>query len=940
MRTNLPVTQKEVVLDETRLIVSRTDLQGAITYVNRDFVEVSGFTEAELIGAPHNIVRHPDMPVEAFADLWATLKAGRPWVGLVKNRCKNGDYYWVLANAAPVVEQGQVTGYLSVRRRASPAAIAAHESVYRRFREKQAGGLAIRFGQAVEGGWRARLHGQNLSIGARLWLAIASIVAIAMVAIGSAWWGMNESQQRFSGFIAQEQKLLDSYSGMYAQGLQVGQAIRNIALDAENRKAYDNHQQANKDFQAELATAQSVQRIDPAIGRSLQRIAELSSRQFELHDKILEAVKSGDAAAARRMLNENDTPLWRDYKKILLDDRLTLRQQAKRGQEDVQAMVTRTERISALAMLGTLLAAIVTAVLLSRSIRRPMAKMNETFDGILQGDYSNTIEIARNDEIGKALQGLQVLQTRMGFEVSEARRQAEEMTRIKFALDTVTMPVTVSDEKNALIYLNRSAQALWSAMADGIRRTHAGFDASKLLGARLADYFDDDDTRTAYRAELVDSRTLDTELAAHALRVTASPVRDSQGKYLGRVSQWMDRTLEIQVEKEVAEIVRAAAAGDLEQRMTTDDKSGFFATLGVELNRLLATTQQALAATSSVLERMAQGDLTQRIEGDYAGIFGRLQSDVNATVERLREAIGRIKESTGAIDTAAQEIASGNTDLSSRTEQQASSLEQTSSSMEQLNSTVKQNADSARRANELSHRANSGVMRSGQVVKQVVATMGAIQTSSRKIADIIGAIDGIAFQTNILALNAAVEAARAGEQGRGFAVVATEVRALAQRSALAAKEIKALIAESVDKVESGVKQVSEAGGAIDDVVVDFQQVATLVTDIANASREQSSGIEQVTQAVSQMDEVTQQNAALVEQAAAAAESLEEQARGLMQAVAMFKILDADSRIAIPSVPTPMPRIVPDPRKALTKALTGRKTPPAYMDDEGDQWAEF
>ena len=240
--------------------------------------------------------------------------------------------------------------------------------------------------------------------------------------------------------------------------------------------------------------------------------------------------------------------------------------------------------------------------------------------------------------------------------------------------------------------------------------------------------------------------------------------------------------------------------------------------------------------------------------------------------------MGRIKEATEAIDTAAKEIAAGNQDLSSRTEEQASSLEETASSMEELNATVKQNAENAKQANELAKKSNDAVSRGGEAVKRVVTTMGDIQDSSKKIADIIGVIDSIAFQTNILALNAAVEAARAGEQGRGFAVVATEVRNLAQRSATAAKEIKELIAESVDKVDGGAKLVNQAGSAMDEVVTSFQQVASLVTEISGASREQSTGIEQVTQAVSQMDEVTQQNAALVEEAAAAAESLEEQAQ--------------------------------------------------------------
>ncbi|MGJ7485395.1 methyl-accepting chemotaxis protein [Variovorax sp. LT2P21] len=290
-----------------------------------------------------------------------------------------------------------------------------------------------------------------------------------------------------------------------------------------------------------------------------------------------------------------------------------------------------------------------------------------------------------------------------------------------------------------------------------------------------------------------------------------------------------------------------------------------------------------------VAEAVAAGDLSSRVEARSRDETGRLMTALKTMNENLAKVVGEVRQGTDTMATASSQIASGNQDLSSRTEQQASSLEETAASMEELTSTVKQNADNARQANQLAVSASEVAVRGGSVVSQVVDTMSAINTSSRKIVDIIAVIDGIAFQTNILALNAAVEAARAGEQGRGFAVVASEVRSLAQRSAAAAKEIKGLIDDSVGKVAAGSHQVAEAGQTMEEIVASVKRVTDIMGEIMSASHEQTQGIEQINQAISQMDQVTQQNAALVEEAAAAAGSLQEQAATLVGAVSVFKL---------------------------------------------------
>ncbi|APE49500.1 hypothetical protein BO996_17455 [Delftia sp. HK171] len=296
-----------------------------------------------------------------------------------------------------------------------------------------------------------------------------------------------------------------------------------------------------------------------------------------------------------------------------------------------------------------------------------------------------------------------------------------------------------------------------------------------------------------------------------------------------------------------------------------------------------------LAEALRVARTVANNDLTSRITVDSRDETGQLLQALRQMNDNLAQVVGQVRSGADSIATASGEIDAGNQDLSSRTEQQASSLEQTAAAMEELTSTVKQNAENARQANQLAASASQTAVQGGKVVAGVVDTMGGISESSRKIADIIGVIDSIAFQTNILALNAAVEAARAGEQGRGFAVVAGEVRALAQRSASAAKDIKDLIADSVSKVDAGTRQVAEAGRTMDGIVQSVQQVSDLVAEITAASQEQSSGINQVHQAISQMDTVTQQNAALVEEAAAATGSLKSQVNQLAAAVSVFRI---------------------------------------------------
>ncbi|MBM5572409.1 MULTISPECIES: methyl-accepting chemotaxis protein [Deefgea] len=389
---------------------------------------------------------------------------------------------------------------------------------------------------------------------------------------------------------------------------------------------------------------------------------------------------------------------------------------------------------------------------------------------------------------------------------------------------------------------------------------------------------------------------------------------------------------------EIETIVAAAAEqGNFSQRLELLDKQGFSARLATLLNRLSEVTETGLRDVMRVANALAEGDLTQQITQDYAGLFGETKDGINATVDKLQILVGEIQQAGRTINIASQEITHGNADLSRRTEAQAANLEETAASSEELASTVKQNAENAIEASQLARNSEQIAKKGACLVQDAVSSMAAINDASSKIVDIISVIDSIAFQTNILALNAAVEAARAGEQGRGFAVVAAEVRNLAQRSAVAAKEIKTLIGDSVNEVERGSHIVNSAGSTMTEIELSIQRVTQIMSEIAEASKEQSAGIAQVNQAVANMDEVTQQNAALVEEAAAAAESLQEQAGQLAELVGVFILKNnsphtsfAPNKLPLKTASAPTTKVKPIAKPPIQ----------ATIKDEDEEWAEF
>jgi len=503
-----------------------------------------------------------------------------------------------------------------------------------------------------------------------------------------------------------------------------------------------------------------------------------------------------------------------------------------------------------MAISGGVLVLIVLALswVIGNRIARPLKQATAVAEGIANGKLDSHIGPQPHDEPGRLLEAMSGMQQQLHAVINGQREMARRHDggELSYRIDASAFPGEYGlmvQETNALV--GSHVQTLHDVL-DVVQQYAVG-DLSRDIAR--------------YPGEKA------------AMTTTVDTVKAN----LGRINA------------EIKQLASAAAAGDFSRRGDAQRFDHDFRLMLENLNAMMAVSDDNLGKLSQLLSAIAEGDLTARMHGDYQGVFARMRDDANTTVAQLTQIVGQIQGSASSITLAAGEIASGNSDLSRRTEQQAANLEETAASMEELTSTVRQNAEHARQANQLAIGAQSVASQGGSVVGQVVSTMSAIEASSKKIAEIISVIDGIAFQTNILALNAAVEAARAGEQGRGFAVVASEVRTLAQRSAAAAKEIKGLIDDSVGKVNDGSALVHKAGATMGEIVASVQRVTDIMAEISAASQEQSAGIEQVNQTVVQMDETTQQNAALVEEATAAARAMEDQASQLADAVAIFRL---------------------------------------------------
>jgi methyl-accepting chemotaxis protein len=741
MRINEPVTDVEHELGTNETLVSRTNLKGVVTYADHDFIALSGFTEDELLKKNHNIVRHPDMPQEAFQSLWDCIKAGDPWIGLIKNRCKNGDYYWVKANVTPTFTRGRISGYLSVRRKPSREEVDAASTLYADIRD----GIC---GMTEASSWSIASAFSRLPLSTQFGLQILALVVAMVTVVGSA--------------------LLENDVAFTIAALMMGGLL------------------------AGLGRWFSV-RVYPAL-------TEISRKLRDLADGVFDA----------------------------------------------------------------------------------------------------EIKIDRQDEIGQVYKDLKSLQIRLTADIEEVDHKAQRATRIRQALDNVATSVVVADAQNNIIYLNNSARELFDTIESDVRTEIADFDAKNLLGSDIDFFGKYSQHQSADLAGLKSSHTGQIEIGGRTLKIVTNPVVDSSNDRIGTAVEWKDLTGELAIQNDVQKVVSGALLGDLSRRISMVGKTGFVSVLSRNINDLVGVSERVISDAARVLEAVADGDLTQSIDEDFVGLFGKLKHGTNATIVKLVEIVTQLQASAASVQGEASEIAQGNLNLSRRTEEQAGNLEETASSMEEINATVRQNADNASQANQLAKAAREEANAGGEVVAKAVEAMNTINTSSKRIADIVSVIDEIAFQTNLLALNASVEAARAGEQGRGFAVVASEVRNLASRSATAAKEIKELITDSVQKVDDGSRLVYESGERLTQIVQGVKKVTDIVGEIAAASHEQAVAIDGVNRALTDMDSLTQQNATLVEQAASASSSLGQEAQGLSALTLFFDVGDGAGEAAAPT----------------------------------------
>jgi methyl-accepting chemotaxis protein len=952
MRENLPVTQTEYKISDGLSLVSETDLKGNIVYANQAFLEVSGFSWDEMKGQPHNIIRHPDVPEAMFEDMWHTLQSGEPWHQYLKNRRKNGDYYWVEVNMAPVVRNGQCVGYKSVR---NPIERDLIPKVEKQYRGLKAGKLLIIKGVVTTPMQQKLARWSPLPKRSILGKTLIPLAAMAILwSVVLQVYLQNVADDLFEGAVVERHETLQNNLESELHGVAtigLTNAVGIASNSAVIYGLYDNQPtvlwqivQVNYKHYVETANLQGIglaiyndkleQVTHEGAPITLAEIPEKAKTvvAFEKGKGYVEAivpVPYGDRILGAVVMSiplsyiaQQEADGERLYTNVMREgqglslvptgiEEVDNRIQALLSSIDIPDLVDKTLLINGdfLFMAETIKHG--DEVVGAHVIAEPMTILNR----VLSETYF-MIYVAQGAMSGGFILLLFQVFTRMRLSVLKPLKEMTE--KINHADEAGSLSVrTESLSEDEIGRVGRSfnnyvtgVQHLMVSVSDMIQSLSQGRLEHRINSDSKGD-LENLKLQVNHSADQIQQVLNEIQRAIHSLRMSQYNYQ-VEGQYSGDYARMITDLQEAMFETQQAinginETMQAIAEGDFSCRLDLD-LEGDLEKLKQNVNLSLSQLEKGISETVDVVVSQSEGRLTKRIVGEYHGKLAVMKDAVNTSMENMSRALGELRVASVTVADAAQQIAGGSSDLSDRIQRQAATLQQTVSNMESITQTVRSNAQNAHQAAELAEGAKAQAETSNAVMTQAQQAMVELAESSHKIADIIGLIDSIAFQTNLLALNAAVEAARAGEQGRGFAVVAGEVRTLAQKSAEAASDIRALIEVSVKQVDQSQSLVSKTGEEFASIVDSILKMHNFITEIAQANQEQTHSIEQINQAMDGMDSVTQQNAALVEETAAAADTLKHEAYEMQNQVGFFEIEDSKT------LQKPKTSVLPKPGK--------------------------
>lgn len=934
MKQNLPITSNERLIADGVSLVSETDLQGNITSANAAFVEVSGYGLEALIGQPHNIIRHPDVPERWFEDLWAQLKQGEAWHQYLKNRCKNGDYYWVEANIAPVVNNGVCVGYKSVR---TPVARDLIPKIEQSYQQVKAGTVILRQG-VITTPWRERIAKWSplpkKSILKQIMIPL--VVMALMWSVLLQFYLQSVADDLFQSAVVERHEVLQNNLASEIQGVGTIALTNAVGIASNSAVIYglsDKQQvvlwqiiQVNYQHYVETAGLSGIglaiydedltQQTQAGAPISLQRLPAkpLMEIVFEqgqgyvravvpvpFGERILGAVvmsmplshvatmeNAGDRLYASllaqtnnlSLIPNNDTRL--DQQIAQLMQGLNLTQMLDTGYLVHDDHLIMLEKITD--QNGQIIGA--------HMIAEPMTILNR----VLSDSYF-MIYVAQAAMSGGFMLLLIQVFGRLKFSILRPLKQMTD--KMDFAADNGSLSIrteSLSQDEigrvgrsfnhylTSVQHLMVSVSDMMQAISQGQLRQRIESDSKGDLES-LKNQVNDSADQIAKVLGEIQGAIESLQQGDYSYQVVGEYQGDYAKMNAGLQMAMSDTRLAVEA---INGVMESIASGEFSDRLTVA-LSGDLDSLKTNINHSLDQLETGISETVDVVVSQSEGDLTQRITGQYEGKLQVMAEAVNASMNNMANVVNELQIAACTVSDASNQIAAGSTDLSDRIQTQAATLQQTVSSMDAITVVVKNNAERTHNATLLAKDAKYKAQDGSEVMRQALSAMTEMADSSQKIADIIGLIDSIAFQTNLLALNAAVEAARAGEQGRGFAVVAGEVRALAQKSAAASSEIRALIELSVKQVASSQGLVGKTSQAFSAIVDQILQMHSLIGEISSANVAQTDSIEQLNKAIDGLDRVTQQNAALVEETASAADTLRGEASDMQQQVGFFRI---------------------------------------------------